>query len=121
MLFNSFEFAIFLPIVFLIYWAIGYAHINDRLKLRLLEAELENHPERIYDGIVTKVVSGGLQVEVAEYGIYGFVEKERLFGRRGFGGRPDVRRSEWQVGDFLCLRLHRIDFARGSALFAPAR
>ena len=93
----------------------------DRLKLRLLEAELENHPERIYDGIVTKVVSGGLQVEVAEYGIYGFVEKERLFGRRGFGGRPDVRRSEWQVGDFLCLRLHRIDFARGSALFAPAR
>ncbi len=38
MLFNSFEFAIFLPIVFLIYWAIGYAHINDRLKLRLQNA-----------------------------------------------------------------------------------
>ena len=93
----------------------------DRLKLRLLEAELENHPDRLYDGIVTKVVSGGLQVEVAEYGVYGFVEKERLFGRRSFGGRPDVRRSEWQVGDFICLRLHRIDFARGSALFTPAR
>ena len=35
MLFNSIEFAIFLPIVFLIYWAIGYAHINNRLKLKL--------------------------------------------------------------------------------------
>ncbi|MCR5049603.1 MAG: MBOAT family protein [Paludibacteraceae bacterium] len=35
MLFNSIEFAFFLPLVFLIYWAIGYAHINDTLKLRL--------------------------------------------------------------------------------------
>ena len=35
MRFNSIEFVLFLPIVFLIYWAIGYAHINDPLKLRL--------------------------------------------------------------------------------------
>lgn len=38
MLFNSIEFALFLPIVFLIYWAIGYAHINNQLKLRLQNA-----------------------------------------------------------------------------------
>ena len=38
MLFNSFEFIIFLPIVFLIYWAIGYARVNDDLKLRLQNA-----------------------------------------------------------------------------------
>jgi len=38
MQFNSIEFALFLPIVFLIYWAIGYAHINDPLKLRLQNA-----------------------------------------------------------------------------------
>lgn len=38
MLFNSIEFAIFLPIVFLIYWAIGYARINDSLKLRIQNA-----------------------------------------------------------------------------------
>jgi len=38
MLFNSLEFAIFLPLVFLIYWAIGYAHLNDTLKLRLQNA-----------------------------------------------------------------------------------
>jgi len=35
MLFNSFEFLLFLPLVFFIYWAIGYARINDILKLRL--------------------------------------------------------------------------------------
>ena len=38
MLFNSIHFAIFLPIVFLIYWAIGYARINDSFKLRLQNA-----------------------------------------------------------------------------------
>ena len=38
MLFNSLEFALFLPVVFLIYWAIGYAPVNDRLRLRLQNA-----------------------------------------------------------------------------------
>lgn len=38
MLFNSVEFAFFLPLVFLIYWAIGYARINDSLKLRIQNA-----------------------------------------------------------------------------------
>ncbi|MBO4250769.1 MAG: MBOAT family protein [Paludibacteraceae bacterium] len=38
MLFNSIEFAFFLPVVFLIYWAIGSAHIDDTRKLRLQNA-----------------------------------------------------------------------------------
>ena len=38
MLFNSIQFAKFLPIVFLIYWAVGYARIDDTLKLRLQNA-----------------------------------------------------------------------------------
>lgn len=38
MLFNSIEFAFFLPLVFLIYWAIGYAKIGDMLQLRLQNA-----------------------------------------------------------------------------------
>ena len=38
MLFNSIEYLLFLPIVFAVYWAIGYARINDSLKLRLQNA-----------------------------------------------------------------------------------
>lgn len=38
MLFNSIEYLFFLPIVFLIYWVIGYSRINDSLKLRLQNA-----------------------------------------------------------------------------------
>jgi D-alanyl-lipoteichoic acid acyltransferase DltB (MBOAT superfamily) len=37
-LFNSVEYLLFLPIVFAVYWAIGYARINDSLKLRLQNA-----------------------------------------------------------------------------------
>ena len=35
MLFNSIEYLFFLPIVFLIYWAIGYTMMKDSLKLRM--------------------------------------------------------------------------------------
>ena len=38
MLFNSIEYLFFLPVVFLIYWAIGYARMNDSLKLRMQNA-----------------------------------------------------------------------------------
>ena len=38
MLFNSLEYLFFLPIVFAIYWAIGYARINESLKLRMQNA-----------------------------------------------------------------------------------
>jgi len=38
MLFNSVEFVFFLPIVFLIYWAIGYAKISETLRLRVQNA-----------------------------------------------------------------------------------
>lgn len=38
MLFNSIEYLFFLPLAFLIYWVIGYARINDSLKLRLQNA-----------------------------------------------------------------------------------
>ena len=38
MLFNSIEYLFFLPVVFLLYWAIGYARINDSIKLRLQNA-----------------------------------------------------------------------------------
>lgn len=38
MLFNSIEFALFLPIVFAFYWMIGYLHIGETWKLRLQNA-----------------------------------------------------------------------------------
>jgi ribonuclease R len=94
----------------------------DRMKLRILQEELEQHPERLYDGIVVKVMAAGLQVDVDEFGIYGFVERDRLRPRRSLSMRAgDPRKTDWKTGDYICLRLVGIDFARGSAKFMPAR
>jgi ribonuclease R len=93
----------------------------DRMKLRLLQDELENHPDKLYDGIVVKVTSGGLQVEVSEFGIYGFIDRDRLPMRRRSFAAPDPRNSDWKIGNYICLRLIGFDFARGTAKFIPAR
>ena len=38
MLFNSIEYAFFLPIVFAIYWLIGYMRIGETIRLKLQNA-----------------------------------------------------------------------------------
>jgi len=101
--------------------AAGFA-AADRMKLRLLQEALEKEPEKLYDGIVVKVMASGLQVEVAEFGIYGFVERDRLPMRRRLErNAPDPRKGDWKIGNYICLRLIGIDFARGCARFIPAR
>ncbi len=94
----------------------------DRLKLRILKEIMESAPERLYDGRVIKITAAGLQVDVDEFGLYGFVERDRLRPRRSLSMRPgDPRKSDWKIGDYICLRLISIDFARGCAIFMPAR
>ena len=101
----------------------AYFAANDRLKLRYLEEKLDAGGENFYEGVIVKVVSGGLQVDIRELGMYGFVERERLPGeyrRSDFGFREERGHKKYKPGDFIYLRLSRIDFARGSALFVPA-
>ncbi len=94
----------------------------DRLKLRMLQEIMNSHPERLYDGRIIKITAAGLQVDVDEFGLYGFVERQRLRPRRSYSMHPgDPRKSDWKIGDYICLRLCSIDFARGCANFMPAR
>ena len=96
---------------------------NDRLKLRYLQEQLESGAPNMYEGVIVKVLSAGLQVDVSELGLYGFVPVEQLRGewfrhRRGMlSERGD---GGYKPGDYIYLRLARIDFARGSAIFVPA-
>ena len=97
---------------------------SDRMKLRLLEEELNRGELKIYEGVIAKVITAGLQVAIQELGLYGFVPVEALSGnrRRGkfalYGERSGS--SSFKLGDYIYLRLAGIDFARGSALFVPA-
>lgn len=93
---------------------------NDRLKLLILKEIMEKDPGRIYEGIVVRVMSSGLQVDVDEFGLYGFVARENLRRKNSLRSSDDPRKSNWKAGNFICLRLRSIDFARGSADFVPA-
>ena len=96
---------------------------NDRLKLRYLEEQLESGRENFYEGVIARVNNAGFQVDIQELGIYGFVPRESLSGefRRTSAGLKQERGDRsYKPGDYIYLRLSRIDFIRGSAVFEPA-
>ena len=102
----------------------AYFAASDRMKLRYLSEEFARDASRIYEGIITKVLNNGFQVDVSELGIYGFVKKERLRGnyqrRRTYRLDAEESKSSCKVGNYIYLRLDSIDFARGCANFSPA-
>ena len=102
----------------------AYFAASDRMKLRYLADEFARDASKIYEGIITKVLNNGFQVDVSELGLYGFVKKERLRGnfhrRRNYQLDEENSKSNCKVGNYIYLRLDSIDFARGCANFSPA-
>ena len=101
----------------------AYYAANDRMKLRYLEEQLDSGAANMYEGVIVKVLNAGLQVDIGELGLYGFVPMEQLRGGAFRHGRRAVAErgsGSYKPGDYIYLKLARIDFARGSAIFAPA-
>ena len=101
----------------------AYYAASDRLKLRYLEQLLDAGAENMYEGVIAKVITSGLLVDIGELGLYGFVPKELLYGDfrlRNHSLRQERGKNSYKTGDFIYLRLARVDFARGSAVFVPA-
>lgn len=101
----------------------AYFAATDRLKLRYLQELLEKGGENFYEGVIAKVTSAGLQVDIFNLGLYGFVPRDYLGGvtRRGNSLRRKTDDTGYKPGNFIYLRLDTIDFARGSAVFVPAK
>ncbi|MCQ2352655.1 MAG: ribonuclease R [Victivallaceae bacterium] len=101
----------------------AYYAASDRLKLRYLEEKLEAGDDTLYNGVISRVLSGGLQVDIAELGIYGFVPLGQLGGKfdRGKNGLREAHGVRtFCCGDAIKVRLAQIDFDRNSAVFVPA-
>ncbi len=101
----------------------AYYAASDRLKLRYLEEKLEAGEDMLFDGVIARVLSGGLQVDIAELGIYGFVPLGQLggsFDRGKAGLRETHGLRSYCCGDTIKVRLAQIDFDRNSAVFVPA-
>ena len=91
---------------------------SDRMKLRYLEMLLEAGDDTVYEAVISRVSSSGIQVDVGDIGVYGFVPAE-VIDRHPESARRS-RRGEYRVGDYIYLRLARIDFVRNSCVFVPA-
>ncbi|MBR1951715.1 MAG: VacB/RNase II family 3'-5' exoribonuclease [Lentisphaeria bacterium] len=101
----------------------AYYAASDRLKLRYLEQLLDSGADTMFEGVIAKVVTNGLLVDIGELGLYGFVPRELLSGDFRKNGHVLTQRKgkgTCKTGDFIYVRLARVDFARGSAVFVPA-
>ena len=101
----------------------AYFAANDRLKLRFLQEKLEAGGDLTFDGVIAKVTPAGLQLDVSELGIYGFIPNEQLKGssyKNEHARRREAESAEWKPGKTMRVRLASIDFVRGSAVFVPA-
>ncbi|MDD3127578.1 MAG: RNB domain-containing ribonuclease, partial [Candidatus Izemoplasmatales bacterium] len=104
----------------------AYYAATDRLKLKYLEQENSKAPGTLYEGLITKITSSGLVVDITQLGVFGFVPVEYLGGRFKYNKRESNLRGErgqqgYKCGDFIFLHLDKIDFIRGSAIFRPVR
>ncbi len=100
----------------------AYYAASDRMKLRYLEEQLMSNQETLYNGVVARIVSAGMMVDVQDLGIYGFIPLENLrgnFKRYGNILKSYNGKKIFRPGDFIQVQLSAIDFARGSALFTP--
>lgn len=100
----------------------AYHSANDRLKLRYLEEQLQTGGENLHEGMISRIVTGGLLVDILDLGIYGFVPIENLpgkFRRAGEILKAERGHATYKCGDYIYLKLAEIDFIRGSAIFRP--
>ena len=100
----------------------AYYAANDRMKLRYLDQELEKGEDNHHEGVIIKVNPAGMQVEIVDIGIYGFVPASTLVGfsfdKKKGGCKSNSGELIYLPGDVIYLRLDQIDFTQGTALFS---
>lgn len=102
----------------------AYYAANDRLKLYYLKQQMFKAELGCQEGIIRKLSSAGLLVDIPDLGLIGFVPVEYLGGhfRKRSGKLVPIRgHAGYKCGDFIYLQLERLDFIRGSAVFRPVR
>ena len=103
----------------------AYFEANDRLKIHYLRmCGVENGQTATYEGVISKVSSGGLLCDITDLGIYGFVPAKFLAGGMNYNRKARKLRAsrghaEYRVGDFIYLVLDSLDMIHGRALFRP--
>ena len=101
----------------------AYYAANDRLKLHYIKEKMMDGSLSLLEGVIQKITTSGMMVDIAEMGIMGFVPMESLPGQyRKRGGELIAMQghNRYKCGDFVFLQLERIDMIRGVAIFRPS-
>ena len=97
---------------------------NDRLKLHYLQSLLVQKKSEMYEGIISSVNAGGMLADLPEIGLTAFIPIENISGtyNKRYGRLISERGGiEYKPGDFVFLKLEKIDFIKGSAVFTPVQ
>lgn len=101
----------------------AYYAANDRLKLHYIKEKMLDGSLPLLEGVIEKITTAGMMVDIPEMGIMGFVPIESLRGqfRKRSGELIAMQgHQRYKCGDFLFLQLEKIDMIRGVAVFRPA-
>jgi len=102
----------------------AYYAANDRLKLHFIKQNMLDANKKLMEGVIQKITSSGLLVNIAELGIIAFVPIESLSGkfRKKSGTLIALQgKLSYKCGDFIYLQLDKIDMIKGMAVCIPAR
>lgn len=101
----------------------AYYAANDRLKLHYIKGKMLDGSLPLLEGVIQKITTSGMMVDIPEMGIMGFVPIESLSGnfRKRAGELIAMQgHMRYKCGDFVFLQLERIDMIRGMAIFRPS-
>jgi ribonuclease R len=98
----------------------AYYTANDRLKLHYIKQNMLEESKSLMEGVIQKISSFGLLVNIAQLGIVGLVPNENLHGK--FYKHKGILKSEnsnksYKCGDYIYLQLEKIDMIKGMAIF----
>ena len=102
----------------------AYFAANDRLKLHYLQDLLSKNEIEAYEAVISNVNARGMLADVTSIGLTAFVPIENINGTFNKKYRRLVSESggvEYKPGDFVFLKLEKIDFIKGSAIFSPVQ
>jgi len=98
----------------------AYYSANDMLKLRYLQGLLDAGGDNFYEGVVVKINTAGLQVDIRELGLYGLVPRETLPGAFRVARHKMHQQNadrEYKIGNIIYLTLKEIDWPRRVGIF----
>lgn len=73
---------------------------NDRLKIRMVKEHIDNNPGIEFECIIVRILNSGVQIELPEFAVYGFVSARDL----------RIPLSAMRIGSSLKVRAYKINF-----------